>query len=196
MLKDKEVIKIKEMYPKGTRIKLEHMDDPLHPILDGMLGTVDHVDDAGQIHMKWDNGRALAIVPEVDSFSIVDEDISKDMIRVLIIEAENHPRIENIHNDLKTMQDIVGGQIEEIGFGEDAVLICNEEGKLMNLKANRSVGNDIIAGTFFIAGDDGGEELISLTDEQIKEITDRFYEIEEHTQEEMMSKIGFKIYGF
>ena len=191
-----QIKRVKELYPKGTRIKLEHMDNPLHPILDGMLGTVDHVDDAGQIHMKWDNGRVLAIVPEVDSFSIVDEDISKDMIRVLIIEAENHPRIENIHNDLKKMQDIVGGQIEEIGFGEDAVLICNEEGKLMNLKANRSVSNDIIAGTFFIAGDDGGEELISLTDEQIKEITDRFYEIEEHTQEEMMSKIGFKIYGF
>lgn len=65
----------------------------------------------------------------------------------------------------------------------------------MNLKANRSVGNDIIAGTFFIAGDDG-KKLISLTDEQIKEMTDKFYEIEEHTQEEMMSKIGFKIHRF
>lgn len=95
-----------------------------------------------------------------------------------------------------TMQDIVGGQIEETGFGNDAVLICNEEGKLMNLKANRSVDEDIIAGTFFIAGDDGGEELILLSDEHIKEITAGFYEIEEHTQEEICSKIGFKIYGF
>lgn len=34
----------------------------------GTRGTVDYVDDAGQIHMKWDNGRTLAIVPQVDKF--------------------------------------------------------------------------------------------------------------------------------
>lgn len=109
-MNEKQIKRIKELHPQGTRIKLEHMDDQLHPIPDGMLGTVDHVDDAGQIHMKWDNGRALAIVPEVDSFSIVDE----DMIRVLIIEPEKHPRIENIHNDLKTMQDIVGVRLRRL----------------------------------------------------------------------------------
>ena len=67
---------------------------------------------------------------------------------------------------------------------------------LNNLKANRCVSNDIIAGTFFIAGDDGGEELISLKEEQINEYTEKFYEIEEHSQEELQDKIGFKLYGF
>jgi hypothetical protein len=34
----------------------------------GTRGTVEYVDDAGQIQMKWDNGRTLAIVPQVDKF--------------------------------------------------------------------------------------------------------------------------------
>ena len=56
-------------YPAGTRIRLIHMDDPYAPVADGTTGTVVAVDDAGNIHMKWDNGRSLAICPEVDSFA-------------------------------------------------------------------------------------------------------------------------------
>ena len=55
------------IYFPGDRVVLIHMDDPL-PVPDGTRGTVDYVDDAGQIHMKWDNGRTLALVPGVDKF--------------------------------------------------------------------------------------------------------------------------------
>ena len=64
---EKEVLKLKQEYPLGTRIVLNYMDDKW-AVPPGTRGTVDHVDDAGQIHPKWDNGRTLAIVPEVDSF--------------------------------------------------------------------------------------------------------------------------------
>ena len=40
----KEVERIKKMYPKGTRIQIERMNDPYHPIERGTKGTVDHVD--------------------------------------------------------------------------------------------------------------------------------------------------------
>ena len=58
----------KEMYPKGTRIELISMDDPFAPIEPGTKGTVEFVDDMGHIHMKWDNGRTLTLVPSEDSF--------------------------------------------------------------------------------------------------------------------------------
>lgn len=58
----------REIYPKGARLQLTHMNDPYSPVPDGTCGTVDFVDDAGLIHMKWDNGRTLALVPDVDTF--------------------------------------------------------------------------------------------------------------------------------
>ncbi len=60
--------RMKDNYPPGTRIMLLSMDDPYAPVPKGTKGTVVHVDDAAQIHMKWDNGRTLAIVPGEDSF--------------------------------------------------------------------------------------------------------------------------------
>ena len=62
---------IKEQYPPGTRIRLNSMDDPYAPIAPGTEGKVDFVDDIGQLHMKWDNGRTLALVPGEDSFSVL-----------------------------------------------------------------------------------------------------------------------------
>ena len=62
---------IKEQYPPGTRIRLNSMEDPYAPIAPGTEGVVDFVDDIGTIHMKWDNGRSLGIVPGEDSFSVL-----------------------------------------------------------------------------------------------------------------------------
>ena len=59
---------IKKDYPEGTRIYLSSMNDPYAPVEPGTRGTVDFVDDAGSVHMKWDNGRTLALIPGEDSF--------------------------------------------------------------------------------------------------------------------------------
>lgn len=70
-LSQNEVERIKEQYPKGTRIELISMDDPYSAIKPGMQGTVDKVDDIGTLHMKWDDGRTLGVVPDEDSFKVV-----------------------------------------------------------------------------------------------------------------------------
>ena len=62
---------IKEQYPPGTRIRLNSMEDPYHPILPGTEGEVDFVDNEGQIFMKWDNGRTLPLAPGEDSFTVL-----------------------------------------------------------------------------------------------------------------------------
>lgn len=56
---------------EGTRIRLIWMDDPFAPIESGTEGTVRFVDDMGQIHMKWDNGRTLALVPGEDAYEVI-----------------------------------------------------------------------------------------------------------------------------
>ena len=63
-----EADRIKKRYPAGTRLILDYMDDPYSPVPCGIHGTVEHVDDQGQLHMKWDNGRTLALIPGVDHF--------------------------------------------------------------------------------------------------------------------------------
>ena len=64
------VQRIKEQYPVGTRIRLNHMSDP-QAVPDGTEGTVTYVDAIGQLGMKWDNGRTLSLVPGEDSFSVI-----------------------------------------------------------------------------------------------------------------------------
>ena len=44
------------------------MNDPYAPVPPGTEGTVDFIDDACGIHMQWDNGRSLALIPGEDLF--------------------------------------------------------------------------------------------------------------------------------
>ena len=62
---------LREQFPLGTRVRLEsEMNDP-QPIPTGMTGTVQGIDDAGQLLMEWDNGRGLSLVPGEDDFTVV-----------------------------------------------------------------------------------------------------------------------------
>ena len=63
-----EVQFLKEKYPEGTLIKLNKMDDPIRPVPPGTIGKVRCVDDAGTIHVSWENGQSLGLVSGVDSF--------------------------------------------------------------------------------------------------------------------------------
>lgn len=67
-----KVALIKETYPVGTRVRLDAMKDDPNPVEDGTYGTIDLVDDAGQLHVNWDNDRSLALIPGVDEFTVLD----------------------------------------------------------------------------------------------------------------------------
>ena len=75
-----EVNYIKMRYPEGTRIRLNYMKDS-QAVPSGTEGSVVMVDSIGQIHMKWDNGRTLAIVTGEDSFSVIQptQDMGMEM---------------------------------------------------------------------------------------------------------------------
>lgn len=70
-MNDKKIKEIKEKYISGVRIKLLKTIDDERPIEAGTIGKVDHVDDMGTIHMIWDNGRTLGLIPNEDKFEII-----------------------------------------------------------------------------------------------------------------------------
>lgn len=58
-----EIEQLQSVYHKGLRVKLLKMNDS-YSVEEGTLGTVQMVDDAGTIHVNWDNGRRLGVVLE------------------------------------------------------------------------------------------------------------------------------------
>ena len=62
-----EIAQLRLNYPPGSRIELIHMEDNW-AVPEGTCGTVEIVDDAGQIHGTWGG---CAIVPEIDDFIIL-----------------------------------------------------------------------------------------------------------------------------
>lgn len=72
MIYDKNKVELlRQRYPEGTRICLDHMED-LCPVESGTCGEVQFVDDAGTLHCKFDNGRTLGVIPDVDKFHKID----------------------------------------------------------------------------------------------------------------------------
>lgn len=92
-----------------------------------------------------------------------------------------------LEDSLASMQRAVGGLIQAVyePGGRDAALICNDEGKLLDLPLNRALRDehgeiyDAIAGTFFICGAPAdSENFTSLADEQVAYWLRRFAEPE------------------
>ena len=103
-------------------------------------------------------------------------------MRVIVVEPKKKPMVQDINAGLESMQKIVGGSIEAVyPFDEPVALICNEEGKLMNLPLNRALRNDagevydIVSGTFFLcAAPPDSDRFAGLTDQQVKTYMERF----------------------
>ena len=99
-------------------------------------------------------------------------------MKVLIVEPEKAAYEMEIEDSLEAKQKIVGGLIQAVyPYKEQVALVCNDEGKLMDLPLNRALrdekGNpyDIIAGTFFICGlsEDNFDSLSPELMEKFKE---------------------------
>ncbi len=57
----------------GKRVRLISMENDSHPIEPDTEGTIKLIDGIGQLHVDWDNGRRLALIPNVDKYIILNE---------------------------------------------------------------------------------------------------------------------------
>ena len=117
-------------------------------------------------------------------------------LTVVMVEPHKAPYVTKIDDELSALQKAVGGYIEVVGNGDRTLIICNEEGKLQGLEGNRRIrdGSSIIAGTFFIVGEDG-ENFRSLTGSETVKYMDRFAEPEDISQDEVKTDMGITFYS-
>lgn len=135
-------------------------------------------------------------------FETIDFDTTQttkpaDFLRVVAIEPGKAAYEAEIQDDLRSWQRAVGGLMEvTYPFKDNAVVVSNEEGKLIGLPGNRTIGNELYAGTMYIVGDDGGGNFMSLTDEQISSHLKQFAEPEQYTDEDVENSIHIDFQTF
>ena len=90
------------------------------------------------------------------------------------------PTVQEIDGSLESMQKIVGGDIEAVyPFDDPVALICNSEGKRLNLPMNRALTDDhgvpydIVCGTFFMVGL-AEDRFASMTEQQIEKYQKKY----------------------
>jgi len=57
----------------GDRIQLTFTDDQYTTLKSGDKGTVNFVDDYGTVHINWDEGSTLGLVPDHDKWMVISK---------------------------------------------------------------------------------------------------------------------------
>ena len=106
----------------------------------------------------------------------------KNTLSVLQIAPGQHPKPIEIDNDLKALQQAVGGSIGA-SYPFAVAIVYNDDGKLMGLPLNRALRDesgeayDVVAGTFLVVGL-GEEDFASLTPELAQKYEEHFHQPE------------------
>ena len=112
--------------------------------------------------------------------------MEENTLSVLKIAPGQYPQQVEIDNDLKALQQAVGGSIgASYPFADDPVaIVYNDDGKLMGLPLNRALRDehgeayDVVAGTFLVVGLDE-EDFASLTPELAEKFEKKFHQPED-----------------
>lgn len=144
----------------------------------------EHIFENARTFEERQAAKDAAILRDEPFDKAADTTPSKDTIRVLLVDPNEHPKVVEIGTGLKPLQKAVGGDIEVVyPYADPVGLIVNEEGKINGLPLNRALRDedneiyDIVAGPFLVAGlteDSFG----SLTEEQISKFETLFHQPE------------------
>lgn len=99
---------------------------------------------------------------------LINSSVPRGKMRVLYKKVGENPVVKIINASLEAKQELVGGLIEVVPY-EDVLIICNEEGNILNMPPNVVFDYDYIAGDFFVIGDDYEHgDFKSLTKDEIE----------------------------
>ena len=109
---------------------------------------------------------------------------NENTLSVLKIAPGQYPQQVEIDNDLKALQQAVGGSIgASYPFADPVAIVYNDDGKLMGLPLNRALRDedgqmyDAVAGDFLVVGL-GEEDFASLTPEMAQKYEQHFHQPE------------------
>ena len=110
--------------------------------------------------------------------------MEENTLSVLQISPGQYPKQVEVDNDLKALQQAVGGSIAATyPFDDPVAIVYNDDGKLMGLPLNRALRDehgeayDVVAGTFLVVGL-GEEDFTSLTPELSQKYEKQFHQPE------------------
>ena len=116
-----------------------------------------------------------------------------DLLRVVAKEPGKPAYEAGVADNLRAFQQAVRGYIETFPFDNDAVIICNEEGKINDMEPNCVINGELLVGPVFIIGSGDDGEFRSLTDGQAKEYLDMFRQAEMTAAEEPEQDGGMRM---
>lgn len=122
-------------------------------------------------------------------------------MKVVMVEPNKPAYVTEIGNDFESLSKAVGGLIEPIYFlnDPDAVMVGNDQAKLLGMEGNRRFPDGIVAGPFFICGEemtDDGMAFCSLSDELCEKYVRQFAQPQEITQDEVEQDMRIEISFF
>ena len=98
---------------KGRLVRLNKMDDE-YAVPANTIGVIDFVDGIGQIHIKWENGSSLALVPEIDDYEIFSDWRANSETKIKRIDANTIEQIiVSDYNTTKIIWDITPEKVVE-----------------------------------------------------------------------------------
>ena len=130
------------------------------------------------------------VAPESDSlWDEEDDTIPEDeeqpapqreaLILTAFKEPGKAPVFRLLPNELKALQDAVGGYIEAVPVGAGLVAICNEEGRLHGMDYNCTVGSIDFVGPVVFA-EEAGEEFASINKDAFRSAFGWMWEGKDH----------------
>lgn len=78
-----------------------------------------------------------------------------EMIKVMVFEPGRQAYMASVRNEKRIFDKVVGGEYEKLNPDRTTALIYNPKGKENGFGANRTIGEGIVYGTFFLAADLG-----------------------------------------
>lgn len=131
------------------------------------------------------------------SQTVSSQRVAARPVRVLIIRPDDTHEVREIEQELRVLQGIVGGYIEDI-VTPHGVFWCDEEGKLKSYPENTLAtylwwnlcpameGRDVLQGTVFVTGNADGEDTLPVPDDVIEyfERMRAIYEEHKHLDED------------